>query len=347
MLTQELKNRKLPVLKSREEMVDILQSEIYGKKLPDPEKVEFIKENEPIVPRFCANKASIYKVIAKCTLNGKEFSFPFYEVLPNDNEKHPFFIHVNFRDDNPDRYQPTEEIIDNGFAVLTVCYTDVTSDDGDFTNGLAGVFFPDGKRGADDSGKISMWAWAASRLLDYAETLSDRLDLEKSVVCGHSRLGKTALVAAMFDERFKFSYSNDSGCSGAALARGTTGETVDDICRRFPFWFCENYKKYANNEKNMIFDQHYLIASIAPRYVLIGSAKEDAWAHPQSEQLACVAASPAFKNPFDCKNRFAEAGDEFFNGDLGYHMRNGTHYFSREDWQKLIKFVKEKLKIES
>ena len=342
MLLQELKNRNLPKLKAREEMIDILQGEIFGKKLPDPESVEFIKETEPLVSRFCANKASIYKVIAKCKLCNKEFSFPFYEVLPNDNEKHPFFIHVNFRDDNPDRYQPTEEIIDNGFAVFTVCYTDVTSDDDDFTNGLAGVLFPDGKRVGDDSGKIAMWAWAASRLLDYAETLSDRLDLEKSVVCGHSRLGKTALVAAMLDERFKFSYSNDSGCSGAALARGTTGETVDDICRRFPFWFCENYKKYANNEDNMPFDQHYLIASIAPRYVLIGSAKEDAWAHPQSEQLACVAASPAFKNPFDCENRFAKAGDEFFNGDLGYHMRNGTHYFSREDWQKLIKFVKSK-----
>ncbi|MBR3809032.1 MAG: hypothetical protein IKK46_01870 [Clostridia bacterium] len=343
MLLQELKNRNLPELKSREEMIEILQSEIYGKKLPDPEKVEFIKEAEPMVPRFCANKASIYKVTAKCTLNGKEFSFPFYEVLPNDNEKHPFFIHVNFRDDNPDRYQPTEEIIDNGFAVLTVCYTDVTSDDDDFTNGLAGVLFPDGKRQSDDSGKIAMWAWAASRLLDYAETLSHKLDLEKSVICGHSRLGKTALVAAMFDERFKFSYSNDSGCSGAALARGTTGETVEDICDRFPFWFCENYKKYVNNEENMPFDQHYLIASIAPRYVLIGSAKEDAWAHPQSEQLACVAASPAFKNPFDCENKFAEAGDEFFNGDLGYHMRNGTHYFSREDWQKLIKFAEGKI----
>ena len=76
MLFQELKNRNLPELKAREEMIDILQSEIYGKKLPDPEKVEFIKEDEPIVPRFCANKASIYKVTAKCTLNGKEFSFP-------------------------------------------------------------------------------------------------------------------------------------------------------------------------------------------------------------------------------------------------------------------------------
>ena len=112
MLKQELLNRNLPELKSREEMIEILQNEIFGKKLPDPEKLEFIKEEEPMVPRFCANKASIHKVIAKGILNGKEFSFPFYEVLPNDNEKHPFFIHVNFRDENPDRYQPTEEIID-------------------------------------------------------------------------------------------------------------------------------------------------------------------------------------------------------------------------------------------
>ena len=61
MLLQELKNRNLPELKSREEMIEILQSEIYGKKLPDPEKVEFIKETEPLVPRFCASKASIYR----------------------------------------------------------------------------------------------------------------------------------------------------------------------------------------------------------------------------------------------------------------------------------------------
>ena len=64
MLQQELKSRNLPELKSREEMIEILQNEIYGKKLSDPEKLEFIKEDEPMVPRFCANKASIYKVIA-------------------------------------------------------------------------------------------------------------------------------------------------------------------------------------------------------------------------------------------------------------------------------------------
>ena len=31
---------------------------------------------------------------------------------------------------------------------------------------------------------------------------------------------------------------------------------------------------------------------------------------------------------------------KFFEGDVGYHLRGGLHYFGREDWQKLIKFVK-------
>ena len=46
----------------------------------------------------------------------------------------------------------------------------------------------------------------------------------------------------------------------------------------------------------MPFDQHYLVASIAPRKVLIGSAALDKWADPLSEMLCCVAASDAFEN---------------------------------------------------
>ena len=333
----EIKKRGLPELKGREEMLKVLQQEEYGRMILPPEKISFTVAEE-VVPRFCAGKATLNRIIADCVIEGKEFSFPFYVALPTKKGKHPFFVHVNFRGDMPDRFQPTEELIDSGFAVLTVCHNDVTKDNNDFLDGLSGIIYPDGKREADGAGKINMWAWAASRVLDYAVTQSDVLDLEKSVVCGHSRLGKTALVAAAFDERFKYCYSNDSGCGGAAIARNNTGETVENICDRFYYWFCENYKKYINNEEIMPFDQHYLVASIAPRKVLIGSASEDAWADPKSEQLCCFAASDAFENGFIC-DRQAQEGDEFFDGDLGYHLRKGPHYFGREDWNKLIKFV--------
>lgn len=340
MLSEILKERNVPELLSREEMLDIVQAQLFGYLPPKPEKISFETE-ENIIPKFCAGKAVCHKVTVNTVINGKEFSFPFLATLPTDEEKHPFFVHINFRDLNPDRYMPTEELVDNGFAVLSVWYNDITTDDGDFTNGLAGVLFENGKRNDTDCGKIAMWAWAAQRILDYAETLPDKLDLSRSVVCGHSRLGKTALFAGATDERFAFSYSNDSGCSGAAIARGTApgGERVADICRNFPFWFCENYKKYCNNEENMPFDQHYLVASIAPRKVLIGSASEDKWADPLSEMLCCVASSPAFVNGFKYEDRPPQIDDKFFDGDIGYHMRKGLHYFSREDWLRLIEFV--------
>ena len=342
MLSEILKERNVPELLPREEMLEIIQSELFGYIPPKPEKITFDIE-EKVIPNFCAGNAFCNRITANCTVNGKEFSFPFLATIPVENKNLPFFVHINSRSENPDRYMPTEELVDNGFAVFSVYYNDVTNDKDDFTDGLAGILFENGKRNKPtDCGKIAMWAWAAHRVLDYAETLGDKLDFRHSVVCGHSRLGKTALFAGATDERFAFSYSNDSGCSGAAIARGTApgGERVADILDRFSFWFCDNYKKYYNNEQSMPFDQHYLIASIAPRNVLIGSASEDRWADPISEMLACVAASPAFNNPFVYEDRPPQIDDKFFDGDVGYHMRKGLHYFSRTDWLRLIEFIK-------
>lgn len=265
-----------------------------------------------------------------------------YGHLPPKPETLQWDIKENFYDSVPDRFFPAEELVDNGFASLSFCYEDVTGDNGDFTDGLAGALFENGQRKPNDPGKIAMWAWAAHRVMDYAQTLCDVLDLDRAVVCGHSRLGKTALLTAATDERFKFAYSNDSGCSGAALSRGRNenGETVDAICNKFGYWFCENYQKYRNCVNTIPFDQHYLVASIAPRKVCIGSAAEDLWADPKSEMLTCLASAPAFPSGFICQDRFPGINDIYFEGDIGYHMRKGLHYFSREDWQRLIRFVK-------
>ena len=340
MLTEMLNERNLPPLLSRDEMLDILQREIYGKLPEKPEAISFDTEVDT-VGNFCAGKAVLNKVTAHCVIRGKEFSFPFYAAMPTDGKKHPFFIHINFRDAIPDRHQPTEELIDNGFAVFTLHFNDVTKDNGDFTDGLAGILFENGQRRPDDPGKIAMWAWAAHRVLDYAETQEDVLDLNCAIVCGHSRLGKTSLFAAATDERFAVGYSNDSGCSGAAIARGNQGETIKNIHESFHYWFCENYRQYIDNEQNMPFDQHYLLASIAPRKVCVGSASEDAWAAPVSEFLSCIAASPAFEKGLRGEDRMPEVGEAWFDGDIGYHLRHGRHYFSRQDWQQLIAFVKQ------
>ena len=342
MLQEMLTARGVPALRSREEMLEILQREEYGYLPQKPDRMEWsIREN--CIPSFCAGKVTAQRVDLTVYLGEKSFTFPFIAVIPTGEGPHPFFIHINFRPDVPDRYMPTEEITDNGFAVLSFCYNDVTSDNGDFTNGLAGVLYPDGRREPTDPGKIAMWAWAAQRVMDYAER-EPRLDCTHAVVCGHSRLGKTALLCGATDERFFCAHSNNSGCSGAAITREKTGEHVVDITRNFPYWFCENYKTHVDREADMPFDQHFLIASIAPRYTYVASALDDDWADPSSELLACVAATPAYQahglSGMICEDRLPVAGDEYHEGSIGYHLRPGLHYFGREDWLKLMKFLK-------
>ena len=329
-----------PINISKEEIIDTLLKEEYGYLPKRPYSVTAELESSDV--KFCAGKADLQKLILTCKAEWGDFSFPFYYVCPKGQTNVPCFIHINFRDLIPDRYQPTEELVDHGYATLTFCYKDVTSDDGDFTNGLAGAIYPNGERNAHDCGKIGLWAWAAMALMDFAETLPE-LDHSKIFVAGHSRLGKTALLTGALDERFYCAISNDSGCSGAALARDNDGETIRNITDRFPYWFCENYKQYADNETALPFDQHWLLAANVPHKVYVASAAGDLWACPENEYLACVLASEYYENKtgvgFIHPDRFLTVGECCHNGNIGYHIRSGNHYLSREDWLRYIEFL--------
>lgn len=328
---------------TKAEMMKLLLTEEYGFYPCRETAVTFdeVKKEE----NFCAGKAIFTTVMMHATFQNGAFSFPIRAVLPAGKQNVPFFVHINFRPDVPDRYQPTEEIIDNGFAILSFCYEEVTSDDGDFSNGVSPFLLgADTQRNGADCGKIAMWAWAASRVLDYAYTL-DVLDKTQAYVVGHSRLGKTALLAGALDERFTLSISNDSGCSGAALFRGKQGEKIDDICRNFPFWFCKNFQKYRNREEELPFDQHFLLASIAPRKVYVASAEEDLWADPEKELACCFAADEYYRH-YGLPGLSGEKGvsplplEKRHGGLLAYHCRPHRHYLAREDWLFYMEYAK-------
>lgn len=330
-----------PMNMSKSEILDLLLTEEYGKLPPRAHTVsaEILSTDK----KFYWGKAELVTLNLKCTAEFGEFSFPVKYLRPTAAEKPvPCFIHINFRPDLPDRYQPCEEILDAGYTTLTFCYQDITSDDGDFTNGLAGVIYKDGKRGPYDCGKISLWAWAALAVMDYAQTLPE-IDHSAISVVGHSRLGKTALLTGALDERFLCAFSNDSGCSGASLSRENTGETIKKITDQFPYWFTENYKKYSDNETALPFDQHYLLAANLPHMVYVASASLDEWACPKNEFLSCVAASDYYKaagkKGFIAPDRDIEIGDAFHEGDIGYHIRYGKHFISRTDWNRYIEFL--------
>ena len=299
--------------------------------------------------RFGGGSAEYYCVTITVQTSSASYSYPLYCVIPMTNRPCPAFLHINFRDAVPDSYMPSEEISDNGFACFSFCYHDVTSDNADFTDGLAGLIYPDGKRGPHDPGKISIWAWAAIRAMDYIMML-DCIDHKNIGVIGHSRLGKTALWTAANDERFSFCFANESGCSGAALTRGTPSEAehLHQICKSFPYWFCEQYQTYMGREAELPFDQHFLLALIAPRRIYIASADADLWTGPSSQYRACMAASqiwdfygklPSFTGPDD----YPSAGSYFHEGYIAYHMRSGDHFLSRRDWLGFMAYFKKHL----
>ncbi len=266
------------------------------------------------------------------------FSFPAALIKPAGAAAPRVLVHLCFQKEIPNKYIPAEEIIDEGYALAVIYYKDVTSDDGDMENGLAGRFE---WRGNAAWGKIGMWACAASRLIDFLID-SGMAGEGRLAVVGHSRLGKTALWCGARDERISLVVSNDSGCSGAALSRGKSGESIEDITRVFPFWFCGNYRNFAGREGDMPFDQHFLLAAAAPRRVYVASAEDDAWADPKSEFLCALAAGEAYEalglRGLVTEDRFPKAGEALHGGHIAYHMRKGTHFLSREDWQNVIKY---------
>ncbi len=328
--------------KRRKEIIKILEDNIYGK---IPEKPSYVKGVVNSSSNECSGSSELKKITISCGSEKGEFRFPFNLFLPHGNEKKPLIILINFRSDPFDKYYPAEEIIDNGFILASFCYNDVSSDNNDFTNGLASFYTrPEG----NGYGKISLWAWAAQRVLDYMLTY-DCVDSENVAVIGHSRLGKTALWTGANDIRFKYVISNDSGCAGAAYERlkHEGSETYEIIHNRFPFWFCRNFEKYVKDPDTAPFDQHFLIAASAPRFVCVASAEKDLWADPYSTQLCCIAASEAWelfgKKGYTGKEEPAVPGEHFTDGRIGYHIRSGIHYLGRHDWLAYMKYIKLKM----
>ncbi len=273
--------------------------------------------------------------------NGDSASFPVHIFTPYANPDAEMIVEINFHPELPNKYFPIEELMDRGVAVAHVNYKDVTSDDGDFTNGIARLLSD--RTDAHAAGKIALWAFAASEiatyLLENGYATQDRL-----YVAGHSRLGKTALLTAALDTRFAGVLVNNSGSCGAAIAREKTGETVERICKVFPYWFNTHFHGYSNREADMPFDQHYLGALVAPRKLCINTAEQDTWADTDAQYLMAEAADVIYRKMglvgLDVGDKMLRQGERTLTGNIAFLKRAGTHFFSREDWNFFIDFIR-------
>ena len=113
------------------------------------------------------------------------------------------------------RLEPRSKSIERGYAVATFYNGEIDPDRAD-VRGPA--FGPLAAEGPATRRTIACWAWGIHRAVDYLTTLKGEIDPKRLIAVGHSRLGKTALLAAAFDDRIAMAIPLQAGTGGSARA---------------------------------------------------------------------------------------------------------------------------------
>ena len=269
----------------RGEMLGLVLGYEYGRVPPPPGNVRVVKElesREPPHPGFGHRSLSMVMGPEDQIATIVHFYVPAQGAAP-------YPVVVRFGLDA----SPAPQLTGRGYAYA--CFNhellDPDTEGGDVV-GAAQAAYPD-----YDWGSLAVWAWGACRILDWLETVPE-IDAKKSVITGHSRTGKTALLAGALDERWAIVAPNGSGCGGASLFRGTEkgAETLELITlpSRFKSWFKDDFGRFAGKEAYLPFDQHFMRALVAPRVLISTDALGDTWANPPGTQRAWTTAQPVF-----------------------------------------------------
>jgi lysophospholipase L1-like esterase/pimeloyl-ACP methyl ester carboxylesterase len=340
----------------REQTLQLFRDHVYGNVPAEADEATITYKT---LDQYNGLHVSASQIEFRVTAHESDFTFPVLVYLPKQAQGPvPAIVMIHNREfpdlagaiERPSPFIPVEPIVKRGYAVAIFHTSHVDPDRKDgFDAGIRG-FFARVKHGADagissrgptDWGSLSAWAWGASRVLDYLETLP-QIDAKRVAVIGHSRGGKTSAWTAASDTRFAAAMVNESGCGGAALSRRRYGETISRITTAFPHWFCKQLNDYADREDDLPVDQHQLMGLIAPRAVVVASAAEDLWADPKGEYLSLYYARPVFsllgQQSID-QETMPPLAQPRFVGATGYFIRPGTHGLHEGDWANYLDFL--------
>ena len=357
----------------RREILDIFQREMYGQ-MPPPSKVYLDQLEEGysirksavrrqirmrfspdstgpkidwliILPRYAKGPVPAIVTLNYCgnhtVLPDKEILLPDYPLSEGEVLERGVLSRTGGK-----TIYPVDMLLARGYAFVTACYEDVSPDpldpkdeDSAYTR-IFDLWGPRDPSRTDNTTSLAAWAWALSRAVDMIEQIPE-LDASRILLTGSSRLGKAALLAAAFDERFAEVVINQTGGGGVPLSKRNFGETVASEVETYPHWFCRAYKKYAGAERKMPFDQHMLLSCIAPRPLLI-EGYDNPWFDTRGEYLSLKAASPVWellgKEGLPDVPWPDDFSTEAIGPVIGYVRRPGAHGISAQDWTWTLDF---------
>jgi dienelactone hydrolase len=237
---------------------------------------------------------------------------------------------------------PLAEIVRRGYALAAFYSGDVDSDRKEVSNGLyAWLAGGDQSRNnPTNRGTIAAWAWGYHRCVDYLVT-EQSVDPHRIAALGHSRNGKTALLAAAYDERIAIAFPHQAGCGGSAPSRGKTGESVKAINDQFPHWFNAQFKQFNDAPERLPFDQNCLVALCAPRPVLFSAAEGDQWANPAGQFQVLQAADSVYRflGSEGLAAKEMPPLRQLVSSPLGHYVREGKHSMTPGDWAVFMNFA--------
>jgi hypothetical protein len=308
----QVKTKKVWETKRRKELFEEFDREIYGRVPANTPKVNWV-----IIESRESKLGTMDVIIQKLQGVVDNSSFPSIEVkmdltltLPKTIDK-PVPVILEFGFVFPPGMRPPtapagppeptwqEQVLARGWACATLVPTSVQADNGaGLRKGIIGLMNKGEFRKPEDWGALRAWAWGASRILDYFETLK-QVDAKKVALMGHSRYGKSVAVAMAYDSRFATVFVSSSGEGGLKIHRRDYGEKVENVAGSGEYhWMAGNFIKYGGplNWNDLPVDAHELLALSAPRPVFVGSGSTgDSWVDPKGMFEACIAADPAYR----------------------------------------------------
>ena len=216
------------------------------------------------------------------------------------------------------------EILNRGNIAASFDRTEAAADNKDiYRNTGLYRLFP-----AATFGALPAWAWAYHRCIDALAEM-DAVRADGIAITGHSRGGKTVLLAGATDERVALINPNNSGIGGSALnhLKAQGAEEVDSFFGSGNiFWFGQAFADHRHRDHELPYDQHFLHALVAPRLLLATEAYEDSGANPPGSYAACQAARTAYELLGAPEN-------------IGWALREGGHTHSETDFKALLDFM--------
>ncbi|MEZ5954951.1 MAG: hypothetical protein R3C13_11685 [Hyphomonas sp.] len=185
---------------------------------------------------------------------------------------------------------------------------------------------------------LMAWAYSFSAATDVLDA-DPRIDPKKVAVMGHSRHGKSALIAAAWDRRIGAVVAHQAGFAGASLSRSHTGERLDRMARTYPHWLAPEVQDWLDKLDEIPVDQHELLALVAPTPVLLGNGRRDVWSDPNSSFRAAEAASPVYEADGVAGLTSSDMRAFDPSAGLAWWLRPGGHSLVSKDIDAFISFL--------